>query len=66
MMEPITIPNGMGIKGLYSLFIGFIFAASTIWNVNLMFLHSYSWLIGAFSSSSIYYFLAYRQDYESI
>jgi NCS1 family nucleobase:cation symporter-1 len=58
--------NGWHIKGLYSLFIGFIFAASTIWNVNLMFLHSYSWLIGAFSSSSIYYFLAYRQDYESI
>ena len=35
--------------------IGFIFAAGTIWNDNLMYLQSYSWLIGAFVSSLTYY-----------
>ena len=34
--------NGWQIKGLYSLIIGFIFAAVTIWNVDLRFLQSYS------------------------
>ena len=52
--------NGWHIKAMYSLFIGFIFAASTIWNVNLMFLQSYSWIIGAISSSFTYYLLANR------
>ena len=51
---------GWHIKAIYSLLIGFIFAASTIWNVNLMFLQSYSWIIGAFSSALTYYLLAYR------
>ena len=51
---------GWHVKAVYSLFIGFIFAASTIWNVNLMFLQSYSWIIGAFSSSLTYYLLAKR------
>ena len=50
--------NGWHIKGIYSLLIGFIFAASTIWNFNLMFLQSYSWIIGAFVSSITYYLLA--------
>jgi NCS1 family nucleobase:cation symporter-1 len=52
--------NGWHIKAMYSLFIGFIFAASTIWNVNLMFLQSYSWIIGAISSSFTYYLLTNR------
>ena len=52
--------NGWHIKAVYSLLIGFIFASSTIWNVNLMFLQTYSWLIGAFVSSLIYYLLAVR------
>jgi len=52
--------NGWHIKAIYSLLIGFIFAASTIWNINLMFLQSYSWIIGAFSSSLTYYLLAKR------
>ena len=51
---------GWHFKAIYSLLIGFIFASSTIWNVNLMFLQSYSWIIGAFSSSLTYYLLAKR------
>ena len=50
--------NGWHIKGVYCLFLGFIFSASTIWNTNLMFLHSYAWIIGAFASSITYYLLA--------
>ncbi|MDA9652601.1 cytosine permease [bacterium] len=50
--------NGWQIKGFYALFIGFIFSASTIWNVNLMFLHSFAWIIGALISSLTYYLLA--------
>ncbi len=49
--------SGWHIKGVYSLIIGFIFSASTIWNTNLMFLQSFSWLIGAFVSALIYYLL---------
>ena len=49
--------NGWHIKAIYSLFIGFIFAASTIWNVSLMNFQSYSWIIGASISSLTYYFL---------
>jgi NCS1 family nucleobase:cation symporter-1 len=52
--------NGWHIKAIYSLVLGFIFAASTIWNENLMNFHSYSWLIGAFISSLTYYLLASR------
>jgi NCS1 family nucleobase:cation symporter-1 len=52
--------NGWHIKGIYSLIIGFIFAAGTIWNENLMYLQSYSWIIGAFISSLTYYLLASR------
>ena len=50
--------NGWHIKAIYSLALGFIFSASTIWNVNLMFLQSYAWMIGAFTSSLTYYLLA--------
>jgi NCS1 family nucleobase:cation symporter-1 len=50
--------RGWHIKAIYSLSLGFIFAASTIWNENLMNLHSFSWIIGAFISSLTYYLLA--------
>ena len=50
--------NGWHIKAIYSLLLGFIFAASTIWNENLIDLQSYSWIIGAFISSLTYYLLA--------
>ena len=50
--------NGWHIKAVYSVLIGFIFAASTIWNSNLMFLQSYSWIIGAFVAGVAYYLLA--------
>jgi NCS1 family nucleobase:cation symporter-1 len=52
--------NGWHIKAIYSLSLGFIFAASTIWNESLMNFHSYSWLIGAFISSLTYYLLVSR------
>ena len=47
--------NGWHIKAIYSLALGFIFSASTIWNESLMNFYSYSWLIGAFISSLTYY-----------
>ena len=50
--------GGWHFKGVYSVTLGFIFSASTIWNMNLMFLQSYSWIIGAFIGSLIYYLLA--------
>jgi NCS1 family nucleobase:cation symporter-1 len=50
--------GGWHIKGIYSLFIGFVFSAATIWNPDLRFLQSYSWLIGAFMSFITYYLLA--------
>jgi NCS1 family nucleobase:cation symporter-1 len=49
--------NGWHIKAIYSLVLGFIFAASTIWNENLMNLNSFSWIIGAVISSLTYYLL---------
>ena len=49
--------KGFHVKAIYSLIIGFIFSASTIWNVNLMFLQSYAWIIGATISSLTYYLL---------
>jgi len=51
---------GWHIKAIYSLFIGFIFSAATIWNADLRFLQSFSWFIGAFMSSFTYYLLASR------
>ena len=50
--------GGWHIKGVYSLILGFIFSASTIWNTNLMFLQSYAWIIGAFVAWMTYYLLA--------
>ena len=50
--------GGWHIKGVYSLILGFVFSSSTIWNSNLMFLQSYSWIIGAMIAGSIYYLLA--------
>ena len=49
--------GGWHIKAVYCTFLGFIFASSTIWNVNFMFLQSYSWLIGLIISSFSYYIL---------
>ena len=51
---------GWHIKAIYSLLIGFIFSAATIWNADLRFLQSFSWFIGAFMSSLTYYLLASR------
>ena len=50
--------GGWHIKGAYSLILGFIFSASTIWNSNLIFLQSYSWIIGAFITGFVYYLLS--------
>ena len=49
--------KGWNLKGVYSLIIGFIFSASTIWNLNLMFLQTYSWLIGMVFAAFTYYLL---------
>ena len=50
--------GGWNIRGIYSLILGFVFSASTIWNFNLMFLQSYSWMIGALVSGFIFYLLS--------
>ena len=50
--------GGWHVKGVYSLILGFIFSASTIWNSNFMSLQSFSWIIGALVSSITYYLLA--------
>ncbi len=50
--------GGWHIKGIYSLILGFIFSASTIWNSNLMFLQSFAWIIGAIVASITYFLLA--------
>jgi nucleobase:cation symporter-1, NCS1 family len=52
--------NGWHIKAIYSLVIGFIFSAATIWNADFRFLQSFSWIIGALMSSITYYLLANR------
>ena len=52
--------NGWHIKAVYSVLIGFLFSASTIWNIDLRFLQSYSWIIGAFVTYITYYLLASR------
>ena len=49
---------GWHLKGVYSIILGFIFAASTIWNSSLMFLQSFSWIIGALITAIVYYLLA--------
>ena len=50
--------GGWQIKGLYALIIGFVFAASTMWNPNFMHLQSFAWLIGFVVSWFTYYLLA--------
>ena len=50
--------NGWHYKAIYSVITGFIFASSTIWNVNMQFLQTFSWLMGAFISFVTYYLLA--------
>ncbi len=52
--------NGWNVKAIYSLILGFIFGASTIWNESLMIFNSYTWIIGAFISSLTYYLLINR------
>jgi len=49
--------KGWNIKAVYSLVIGFVFSASTIWNIDLRFLQAYAWLIGFIISSLTYYLL---------
>ena len=50
--------GGWHLKGIYSLILGFIFSAASIWNSNLMFLQSFSWIVGALVSAIVYYLLA--------
>ena len=52
--------RGWHLKAIYSVIIGFIFASSTIWNSNLMFLQSYAWIIGTIASGFVYYLLDRR------
>jgi nucleobase:cation symporter-1, NCS1 family len=56
--SPYHFSGGWHIKAIYSLFIGFIFSSSTIWNPNLMFLQSYAWIVGAIMAGITYYLLA--------
>ncbi len=49
--------SGWNLKALYSVLIGFIFSASTIWNINLLNLQSFGWLIGALVSYILYLLL---------
>ncbi len=49
--------SGWNYKALYSVIIGFIFSASTIWNINLLNLQSFGWLIGAVVSYVLYLLL---------
>ena len=49
--------RGWHVKAIYSLFLGFVFAASTIWNESLIDFQSYSWILGALISSLTYYLL---------
>ncbi len=52
--------NGWHLKAIYSLIIGFIFSAATIWNLDLRIFQSFSWLIGFLLASTTYYLLASR------
>ncbi len=46
--------GGWNYKAIFSLIIGFIFSASTMWNINLNYLESFGWIIGGFISFIIY------------
>ena len=50
--------SGWNYRAIYSVIIGFVFSASTMWNVNLTSFESFGWIIGAFASYIIYYLLA--------
>ena len=50
--------GGWNHKGLFSIVIGFIFSASTIWNASLISLQSFAWIIGAFISFLLYYLIS--------
>ena len=52
------VPVFLGLSYLPVLLIGFVFASVTIWNAELRFLQSFSWIIGAVFSSITYYLLA--------
>ena len=49
--------GGWNIKAIYSVIIGFVFSASTIWNENFLHLQSFGWMIGAISSYIVYLLL---------
>ena len=53
--------KGWHIKAIYSVILGFVFSASTIWNGNLMTFDTYSWIIGFLTSSFTYYLLTDKQ-----
>tara|TARA_B100000214_G_C23968010_1_gene628697 strand:+ start:439 stop:1899 length:1461 start_codon:yes stop_codon:yes gene_type:complete len=53
--------SGWHWKAIYSVFIGFIFSASTIWNLDLRFLQSFSWIIGAFMTYVTYYLISSKK-----
>ena len=46
--------GGWNYKAIYSLIIGFIFSASTIWNPSLAPFESFGWIIGSFISFILY------------
>ena len=48
---------GWNYKATYSIIIGFIFSASTIWNINLTSFQSFAWIIGFFVSFVLYFLL---------
>ncbi len=49
--------NGWNYKAMYSLIIGFVFSASTLWNSTLTFLQSFNFIIGALIAYLMYYLL---------
>jgi len=49
---------GWNYKAIYSLVIGFIFSASTIWNPSLDSLQTFGWIIGALISFILYLLLS--------
>ena len=50
--------SGWNFKAIYSLIIGFIFSASTMWNPALKALEPISWIIGALISFILYLLLS--------
>lgn len=53
--------NGWHIKAIYSLLLGFIFASSTIWNANMFFLQTFSWIMGALVTCVSYYLITSKK-----